>query len=57
MQLDQALLKARAKVYAAARDASPNRWSGQARNWDLIAEVHLKPETQKKQNQPTQLAA
>ena len=57
MLLDQALLNARAKVYAAARDANPNRWSGQARNWDRTAEVHLNPETQKKQNQPTQLAA
>jgi hypothetical protein len=57
MQLDQALLSARAKVYAEARDANPNRWSGQTRNWDRIAEVHLNPETQKKQNQPTQLAA
>ena len=57
MLLDQALLNARAKVYAAARDANPNRWSGQARNWDRTAEVHLNPQTQKKQNQPTQLAA
>ena len=57
MQADQALLNARAKVYAAARDANPNRWSGQARNWSRITQVHLNPETQKKQNQPTQLAA
>ena len=27
MQLDQVLLNARAKVYAAAHDANPNRWS------------------------------
>jgi hypothetical protein len=57
MQVDQALLNARAKVYAAARDANPNRWSGQTRNWDRITQVHLNPETPKKQNQPAQLAA
>jgi putative transposase len=57
MLLDQALLSARAKVYAAARDANPNRWSGQTRNWGRITQVHLNPETPKKQNQPTQLAA
>jgi len=52
MQIDQALLDDRAKVYAAARDANPNRWSGPTRNWDRIAEVHLNPETQKK-TEPT----
>ena len=57
MQVGEALLYARAKVYAAARDANPNRWSGQARNWSRITQVILNPETQKKQNQPTQLAA
>ena len=57
MQVDEALLNARAKVYAATRDANPNRWSAQARNWSRITQVHLNPETQKKQNQPTQLAA
>ena len=57
MQVDEALLNARAKLYAAARDANPNRWSGKARNWSRITQVNLNPETQKKQNQPTQLAA
>ena len=57
MQVDQALLDARANVYAAARDANPNRWSVQARSWSRITQVRLNPETQKKQNQPTLLAA
>jgi putative transposase len=57
MQVDQALLDDRAKVYAAARHANPNRWSGPIRNWSRITQVHLNPETQKSQNQPTQLAA
>lgn len=53
MQIDQALLDDRAKVYAAARNANPNRWSGLTRNWDRIAEVHLNPETPQNQNQLT----
>ena len=57
MQIDQALLNDRTKVYATARDANPNRWSGPIRNWTRITEVHLNPETPKKQNQPTQLIA
>ncbi|CDS55333.1 Mobile element protein [Polaromonas sp. CG9_12] len=57
MQIDQALLDDRAKVYAAARNANPNRWSGPARNWTRITEVHLNPQTQQNQNQPTQLIA
>ena len=57
MQIDQALLDDRAKVYAVARNANPNRWSGPTRNWDRIAEVHLNPETQQNQNQLTQQIA
>ena len=57
LQLDEAILNDRAKVYAAARDANPNRWSGPIRNWSRITEVHLNPETKKNQNQPFQLAA
>lgn len=57
LQLDEAILNDRAKVYAAARDANPNRWSGPIRNWSRITEVHLNPETKKNQHQPSQLAA
>ena len=57
MQVDQALLNARAKVYAAARDANPNRWSTSTRNWTRIAQVHLNPQKEKTQNQPVQLTA
>jgi transposase InsO family protein len=35
------ILDHRAKVYAAARKANPNRWSGSTRNWTPIAEVNL----------------
>lgn len=57
MQIDQALLNDRARVYAAARDANPNRWSGPTRNWSRITQVHLNPETPKNQNQSAQLIA
>ena len=41
--LDKSLLKNRDVVYAAARQANPNRWSGSTRNWRPIDEVHLNP--------------
>lgn len=43
--LDKSMLKNRDVVYAAARQANPNRWSGSPRNWSLINEVHLNPNT------------
>lgn len=49
-QLDCHILQARAQVYAAAREANPNRWSGEIRDWTHISEVHLNPETPKNQN-------
>lgn len=57
LKLDEAILAERAKVYAAARNANPNRWSGETRNWSPITEVHLNPQTPKDQNQPEKLAA
>ena len=57
MQVDQAFLDDRVKVYAAARRANPNRWSGAIRNWIRITQVHLNPQTEKVQNQPLQLTA
>lgn len=57
LKLDEAILGERAKVYAAARDAHPNRWSGPTRNWSPITQVHLNPQTLKEQNQPEKLAA
>lgn len=57
LKLDEAILGERAKVYAAARDAHPNRWSGPTRNWSPITQVHLNPQTLKDQNQPEKLAA
>lgn len=56
-KLDDAILNERAKVYAAARQANPKRWSGKTRNWTPIAQVNLNPQTTKEQNQLAQLAA
>jgi hypothetical protein len=39
------MLKNREVVYAAARTANPNRWSGSTRNWNPIDAVHLNPTT------------
>jgi hypothetical protein len=39
------MLESREVVYAAARQANPNRWSGSTRNWNPINEVHLNPTT------------
>ena len=57
MQLDAAILNNRAKVYASARQANPNRWSRLTRNWSPITQVHLNPDSIKDQNQLAQLAA
>jgi putative transposase len=38
------ILKARAHVYAKARETKPERWSKQARNWQPIGPVWLNPE-------------
>jgi putative transposase len=42
-RLDTAILRHRRKVYAEARLRNPNRWSGPARNWSSVDEVHLNP--------------
>lgn len=46
--LDVELLRQRAAVYAAAKEANPNRWSGAARNWNPVTVVHLNPEKETK---------
>ncbi|MDP2787543.1 MAG: IS3 family transposase [Pseudomonadota bacterium] len=51
--LDQALLDARATIYAAARQAHPNRWSRQTRDWGRINEVHLNPDTPQNKDSKT----
>lgn len=38
---EAAILAARQAVYEEARSERPERWSGRARNWDPITEVHL----------------
>lgn len=42
---EAAILAARQAVYEEARSERPERWSGAARNWDPITEVHLNPAT------------
>ena len=42
--LDQSILQARDVVYEAARQAHPNRWSGQTRDWARQDAVHLNPD-------------
>jgi transposase InsO family protein len=41
---DGALLAKRANVYAAAKAANPQRWSGATRNWQPVREVYLNPD-------------
>jgi transposase InsO family protein len=42
---DKALLETRKTLYEKARDAHPERWSKQARDWSRIDRVHLNPDT------------
>jgi transposase InsO family protein len=41
---DRVLLTARESVYRTAKSRHPERWSGAARDWSYIGEVHLNPE-------------
>lgn len=43
---DTALLADRAVVYERARQANPQRWSKQTRDWRYVDQVNLNPETQ-----------
>lgn len=42
--LDAALLQKRIHVYEAAKQAHPERWSGDTRNWQHVGVVHLNPD-------------
>ena len=42
--LDAALLQKRIAVYEAAKQARPERWSGDTRNWQHVSVVHLNPD-------------
>ena len=56
--LHEELLSKRRAVYAAARQANPNRWSANPRNWSPTQEVHLNPnKTPQKECHPTQKTA
>ncbi len=55
--LHEELLNKRRAVYEAARQANPNRWSANARNWSPTKEVHLNPnKTSKEESNQTQKA-
>ena len=41
---DQAILMRRKATYLAAKEAHPNRWSQEVRNWDWCSQVCLNPE-------------
>jgi len=41
---DDQILSARKKVYEAAKQQNPSRWSGEIRNWNKPTEVWLNPE-------------
>jgi putative transposase len=41
---DKVLLEHRHRVYQAAREAHPERWSGDTRNWRWIDQVQLNPD-------------
>lgn len=41
---DAGLLSARKRLYEAAKQANPQRWSGQTRNWKLGVVTYLNPE-------------
>jgi hypothetical protein len=40
---DPTILAARQRVYQAARERHPERWTGSIRNWEPIGEVWLNP--------------
>jgi len=44
---DPAILVKRQAVYRQAKLTTPNRWSGEIRNWEPVKEVYLNPEKQK----------
>jgi putative transposase len=50
--LDKVLLEERALVYEQARQANPQRWSKQARQWARVDVVHLNPETEQQVKEP-----
>ena len=54
---DIRLLEKRSQLYAQALLAKPLRWSGKARNWNPIREVHLNPNSSSKEQRITQQAA
>jgi putative transposase len=49
---DKELLAARARVYAAAKERHPERWSGAARNWTPAGEVALVPQSKRRSSGP-----
>lgn len=46
--LDVEILNKRKLIYEKSREKSPNRWTKQIRNWDVVTEVNLNPLQNKK---------
>jgi putative transposase len=46
---EEAVLERRRRIYEAARQEHPERWSGQVRNWTPIATVRLNPDRKEPQ--------
>lgn len=44
---EEAILAARRKVYSRARARNPERWTGEVRNWNPVAEVTLNPDNER----------
>jgi len=56
--LDAKLLQKRTEVYAAAKQARPERWSADTRNWQRISVVHLNPDQKiTETNEPKEMYA
>jgi hypothetical protein len=45
------VLAQRRRVYAAAKDRHPQRWSGSIRNWTVVGPTTLNPEPEERNNQ------
>ncbi len=51
MGKDEEILAHRKEVYEQAKLRSPNRWSGEIRNWEKVKYVYLNPDNQKSENE------
>mgnify|MGYP006297253603 FL=1 len=54
---DKEILENRKEVYKKARDAHPERWSGETRNWDRVETVILNPKKRTSNNKELKKSA